>query len=253
MHNKKVNPSLLICALVLLSWLSACSQKPKANWPVLNSKATISGGETVSEIEQSVLDYLNQGGSAERLQTELNKLQDTSIIDRTQVITVDTDGDGVQEIVLSINYGPPKSGSYLDVYGNLYIYNCDAGKYNVTLIVGREFADTQKILAVENLLGSDTPEILISRWWSYLDSYYEFVEMYMLKEDGWVVSFKTYESPCGIQTELANGSNGHKELIITSKSDCPKGSGESLTGTKSTYEFEDNGVRLIKEESFPLP
>jgi hypothetical protein len=247
MHNKKISLSLLIGALTILLWLSACSQKPKANCPVPNSNATISGGETVSEIEQSILDYLNQGGSAEQLQIELNKLQDTSIIDRSQVISVDTDSDGIQEIVLSINYGPPKSGDYLDVHGNLYIYNCDAGKYNATLIVGREFADTQKILAVENLLGSDTPEILISRRWTYLDIFFEAVEIYMLKEDGWTLAFKSAETACGIQTELRKESIGQKELIITSSNECSIGTDESPTSEKWIYEFEDNEVKLVEE------
>jgi hypothetical protein len=253
MHNKKISLSLLIGALTILLWLSACSQKPKANCPVPNSNATVSGGETVSEIEQSILDYLNQGGSAEQLQMELNKLQDTSIIDRSQVISVDTDSDGIQEIVLSINYGPPKSGDYLDVHGNLYIYNCDAGKYNATLIVGREFADTQKILAVENLLGSDTLEILILRRWTYLDIYFEAVEMYMLTEVGWNLSFKSEETPCGIQTELREASNRRKELIIIAGNDCSNRGDQSRIGKKSVYAFEDNEVKLLQEEPLPSP
>jgi hypothetical protein len=102
-------------------------------------------------------------------------------------------------------------------------------------------------------LGSDVPEILISRKWSYLDSYYEFVELYMLKDNGWILSFKTYEAPCGIQTELTNGSNGYKELIIISRNECPESSDESFMGTKSTYKFEDNEVILIQEESFSSP
>jgi hypothetical protein len=247
MHNKRINLSLLIGALVILLWLSACSQKPKATCTVLNSNATISGGETVSEIEQSVLDYLNQGGLAERLQTELSKLQDTSIIDRTQVIMVDTDGDDMQEIVLSINYGPPKSGSYLDVFGNLYIYNCDAGQYKVTQIVGGEFADTQKILAVENLLGSDAPEIMISRRWSYVGSYYDAVEMYMLKKDGWTLAFKSVETSCELQADVRNRSNGHKELIIMSSNACSDDTDESSTIKTWIYELEDNEVKLVQE------
>ena len=247
MHNKNVSPSLLIGVLVIILCLASCSQNPKANCPVINSNATISGGETVSEIEQSVLDYLNQGGSAEQLQTEITKLQDTTIVYRNQVITIDTDGDGIQEIVLSINYGPPKSGDYLDVHGNLYIYNCDTGKYNATLIVGREFADTQKILAVENLLGSDAPEIMISRRWTYLGIYFEAVEIYMHNEDSWTLAFKSVETPCGIQTELRNGSNGHKELIITSSNECSISADESPISEKWIYEFENNEVKLVEE------
>lgn len=247
MHNKKVSLSLLIGTLVIFLWESACSQNPKANCPVPNSNAAISGGETVPEIEQAVLGYLNQGGSAERLQLEINKLPDTSIVDRTQVITVDTDGDGIQEIVLAIKFGPPISGSYLDIYGNLYIYNCDAGKYDVTKIVAGEFADTQEILAVENLLGSETAEILISRRWTYLDIYFEAVEMYMFTDDGWKLSFKSDETPCKIQTELRNGSTGHKELIITSNNQCSNDTGESPTSKKWIYEFGDIEVRLLQE------
>jgi hypothetical protein len=208
--------------------------------------------ETPLEIEQAISNYLNQGGAPEHLQKEIKKLQDKRFLGPSQTITIDTSGDGINEIVLAINFAPLRGGSYLDVHGNLYIYNCTDDQYDVIQIVAGEFADTLEILAIENLVGSDAPEILIKRRWSYLDSYYEFVELYMLKGDGWILSFKTYEVRCGIQTELKDGSNGRKELIIISRNedDC---SDESLIGTTSTYIFDDNEVKLIHDESSSSP
>jgi len=228
--------------------------QPKAICPILNSKTTIAGGETVFEIEQAILDYLNQGGSPEQLQTEIKKLQDTSIVGPTQVIKVDTNGDDIQEIVLAINFGPPKvSGDYMDVHGNVHIYDCADHKYNDTEIVEGYFADTQTILAVENLLGSDAPEILISRRYTYLDIYFEAVEMYMLKEEGWMLSFNTSESQCAVQTDLKDGSNGYKELIIVEGTGCSPSIYNPFRSRKSTYEFRDNEVELIHDEWLPSP
>lgn len=226
---------------------------PKVNCPVRNSNVTIFEGETISEIEQAILDYLNQGGFPEQLQTELKKLQDTSIVGPTQVFIVDTNSDGLQEIVLAINFTPPVGGDYMDIHGNVHIYNCADGKYNDTEIVEGYFADTQKILAVENLLGSDPPEILISRRYTYLDIYFEAVEMYMFKEGGWALFFNSEEIPCGIQTQLKNGSSGHKELIIVGSSDCSNNNDKSPTSKKWTYAFEENEVKLIREELYSSP
>jgi hypothetical protein len=108
-------------------------------------------------------------------------------------------------------------------------------------------------LAVENLLGSDAPEILISRRWIYLDSYYEFVEMYMLKEEGWILSFHTYESQCAVQTDLKDGSNGYKELIIVESTGCSPTIYNPFRSRKSIYEFRDNEVKLIHVEWLPSP
>jgi len=253
MHNKKVSLSLLLSLLVILLGSSACSQL-KANCPVLNSSAELLGGETPAEIEPAILEYLNHGGAPEQLQDELRNLEDKYNVGPSQVIMVDTNGDGVREIVLAINFGPlPVAGSYLDIHGNLYIYNCVDSKYDVTKIVAGEFADTLKILAVENLLGSNVPEILIIRRWIYPDSYYEFVEMYMLQDDGWTLSFQSPDSRCGIQTELKTGTDGRKELVLTGSNHCPNDTETSLTGKKWTYEFEANEVKLVQEEPFPSP
>ena len=272
MHNKKVSCSVLIIILVILYSLSACSQvrqevpvtptmsksvlptpQLKATCPVLNSSATLAGGKTESEIEQAILEYLNQGGSPEQLQDEIKKLQETSILDLSQVFTIDTNSDAIREIVLANTFGPPEAGDYKDIHSNLHIYQCAGGKYDDVLIVEGEPADTFEILAVENLSGSDSPEILISRRWTYLDIYFEFVEMYILKEEGWILSFKSEETECEIQTELGDGRNGHKELIIISGNDCSNNADESLMDKKWTYAFEENEVKLIQEGPFPSP
>jgi hypothetical protein len=228
-------------------------QQAKDNCTILNPKTTISEGETVPEIEQAILDYLNQGGSPAKLQTEIKRLQDTSIVGPTQVITVDINDDSIQEIVLAINFGPPVSGDYMDIRRNVHIYNCADGEYIDTKIVEGWFADTQKVLAVDNFLGSDAPEILMSRRWTYLDIYFEAVELYMLQEDGWIFFFKSEETPCGIQTELKNGSTRHKELIIIGSRDCSNNADETHIGKKWIYSFENNEVKLIQEVSFPSP
>jgi hypothetical protein len=228
--------------------------RPKPTCPVPNSQVTVRDEEWPAEIEQAVLDYLNQGGFPQQLQKEMNKINDKGILGPSQVFIVDMNTDDIREIVLAINFGPaPIGGSYLDVHGNLYIYNCVDGKYDVTQVVAGDFADTLKILAIENLLGSDAPEILISRRWTYLDSYYEFVEVYTLTEEGWVLSFQSPDSRCGIQAELKNRADGRKELVITGSNHCPNDTDASLTGKKRTYAFEGNEVKLIQEEPFPPP
>lgn len=298
MHNKKVRFSFLISALVILLWLSACSQtqqetlimptgantrfptaqilpsatnavrsspisatqtsiptlQPKPTCPAPNSKVTIPEAETESEVEQAIMTYLNQGGYPEQLQNEIKHLEDKYNLGPSQVIMVDINGDGIKEIVLAINFGPaPVGGDYLDIHGNLYIYNCADGKYDVTQVVAGEFADTLKILTVENLLSSNAPEILISRRWIYLDSYYEFVELYMLTDKGWALTFQSPDFRCGIQAKLKNRGDGRKELVITGSNHCPNDTDASLTGEKWTYEFEENEVKLIQEEPFPSP
>ena len=77
--------------------------------------------------------------------------------------------------------------------------------------------------------------------------YYDAVEMYMLKKDGWTLAFKSVETPCEIHTELRNGSNGHKELIIMSSNACSIGTNEPPTSEKWIYEFEDNEVKLVEK------
>jgi hypothetical protein len=224
--------------------------QPKAICPILNSKTTISGGKTVYEIEQAILDYLNQGGFPERLPIEIEKLQQTSAVNPAQVFTTDTNGDGVHEIVLALNFGPPVSGDYR---ADVHIYDCVDGKYNDATMVEGIFADTLKILAVENLLGADAPEILLYRRWTYLDRNPEFVELWMLTAEGWAVSFKSPNSLCGIQGELKIGTNGRKELVIVASNQCHNDTGAILIGTRQTYEFEENEVKLIGEEPFSSP
>ena len=224
--------------------------QPKVICPVLNSKTTISGGETDYEIEQAILDYLNQGGSPERLPIEIKKLQQTSTVNPAQVFTTDTNGDGVREIVLALNFGPPVSGDYM---GDVHIYSCVDGKYNDATMVEGIFAETLKILAVENLLGSDAPEILLYRRWTNLDRYREFVELWVLTAEGWALSFKSPSSLCGIQGELKIGANSRKELVIVGSNHCPNDTGAALTGIKQTYEFAESEVKLIAEEPFPSP
>jgi hypothetical protein len=294
MHNKKVSFSPLVSVLIILLWLSACSQsqqeelvistetnnifptpqilpaatstvgrpqliftktltstpQPKIICPVLNSKTTISGGKTYYEIEQAILDYLNQGGSPERLPIEIKKLQQTSIVDPSQVFTTDTNGDGIKEIVLALNFGPPVSGDYM---GDVHIYSCVDGKYNDATMVEGIFAETLKILAVENLLGSDTPDILIFRRWAYQDIYHQYVELWILTAERWAIAFKSPDSHCGIQSELKTGTEGRKELVIIASNRCSNDTDASLTSTKWTYVFEENEVKLLQEESFPSP
>ena len=223
---------------------------PKVICPVLNSKTTISGGETVYETEQAILDYLNQGGSPERLPIEIKKLHQTPVVDPTQVFTTDINSDGIQEIILAINFGPPMSEDYM---GDVHIYSCVDGKYNYATMVEGYFAETLKILAVENLVESESPEILIFRRWDYQDIYHQYVELWILTPEGWAISFKSPDTHCGIQTELRNGTDGRKELMIIASNHCPDNPNASLTSTKWTYVFEENEVKLLQEESIPLP
>jgi len=256
-HNIFPTPQILPTAtstiglpqLIFTKTLTSTPQ-PKIICPVLNSKITISGGKTYYEIEQAILDYLNQGGFPERLPVEIKKLQQTSIVDPSQVFTTDTNDDGVKEIVLALNFGPPVSGDYM---GDVHIYSCIDGKYNDATMVEGIFAETLKILAVENLVGSDTPDILIFRRWTYQDIIHQYTELWILTAEGWAISFKSPDSHCGIQTELRNGTDGRKELVIIASNHCPNNPDASLTSTKWTYVFEENEVKLMQEELLPSP
>lgn len=293
MNNKKVSFSPLVSVLIILWWLSACSPQqeelviptttntifptpqvlttttstvdlpqliftqtltstpqPEVFCSVLNPKTTLSGGETVYEVEQAILGYLNRGCPPERLPIEIKKLHKTSIVDPTQVFTTDTNGDGSQEIVLALNFGPPVGGEYL---ADVHIYHCVDGKYTDSTMVEGTFAETLKILAVENLVGSDTPDILIFRRWTYQDIIHQYVELWILTAEGWTISFKSPDSHCGIQTELRNGADGRKELVIIASNHCPNNPEASLTSTKWTYAIEENEVKLLQEELLPSP
>jgi hypothetical protein len=223
----------------------------KVSCPIPSSHATIQEAGTGSEAEQVVLDYLDQGGSPEQLQKEIKKLG--AILDSSQVFTTDINGDGINEVVLAINFAPPRSGSYLDMHGDLFIYNCADSKYDVTKVIAGEEAESIEILAVKNLLDSDVPEILVSRKWFYMSSCEEFVELYSSTKQGWVSSFKTDESPCAMKIKLKDESNGRKVLVIEGSRGCSYSSCGPARGRKWTYEFEGNAVKLIGDELLPSP
>jgi tetratricopeptide (TPR) repeat protein len=106
-------------------------------------------------------------------------------------------------------------------------------------------------MAVENLLASEVPEILVSNKYIYMNSCDEFVEVYSFAKQGWVSSFHTEASPCEMQTELKNGSNRRKQLIIVSNKGCSYNGCGPQRGRKWVYEFGSDGVILINEELLP--
>ncbi len=143
---------------------STPTQQSIAKCPIPNALTTILEAKTGGEAQQAILDYLNQGGFIEQLQKEIKNLG--TIVDSYQVFVTDTNDDSVKEIIVAINFAPPKNGDWEDAYGNLSIYNCVDGSYHVTNIAG-EKREKIKVLAVENLLNSNVPEILVSRQWSF--------------------------------------------------------------------------------------
>ena len=237
-----------MCLVFLIHYTP--SLQPKVSCPLSNAQSTIPEAKTGNEAEQVILDFLNQGGSTEQLPKEITNLGD--IVDSSQVFINDTNDDGVNEIVVAINFAPPQNGDWEDAYGNLSIYNCVDGSYDVTKIAGEKL-EKIKVLAVENLLSTEVPEILVSKQWFFMSGCDEFIEMYSQDKGDWSSSFKSDESVCEMKTELKNESNGHKELIIEGTRGCSYSACGPARGRKWIYEFTDNEVKLKSDELLPSP
>ena len=235
---------------IQLQWTLTPSLQPAVKCPISNVQAKIHDAGTGNEAEQSILDYLNQGGSIEQLQNEIISLG--TIVDSSQVFTTDINSDGLNEIVVAVNFAPPRGGGWEDAYGYLSIYNCVNNSFEVTKIAD-EKSTKIKILVVDNLLKSAIPEILVSRQLLFFGGCDEFVEMFSLNKSNWVSIFKTEESVCEMKIEFTNNSDGYEEMTIEGIRGCSYSACGPARGTKSVYDFTGDEVALKSYELLPSP
>ena len=252
MFSQKDKSGFLKYTLVIIFLLSSCSHAQqeefvpqtttktslplKSDCPISSANVHIVTDARI-DTAQAILDYLDRGGLPEQLETELRALGTT--LESYQVQITDLTNDGLGEIVVAINFTSPKVGS-------LSIYNCFDGAYSVTKIEEGEQSNIE-LLSVEDLVNSETAEILVARKFFYTDGCDEFVEMYSLVKRSWVSSLKTESSSCETKIELSKD-NKHTLLIIEGNRACLLITCGPTRARQWVYEFASDGVKLVHEE-----
>jgi hypothetical protein len=224
---------------------------PKAICPQPDTIPAIHEAETEAEAEQYILDYLNQGGSPEKLQKELPNLG--TILDTFQVFIKDVNNDGANEILIATNFHPPEGGDLYEAEGKLSLYDCIDDAYKATNIIW-DNPENINIIVWEDLLGSEIPEILVKRQAIYMSGGCdEYAELYSQTQKGWVSSFTSDFSGCGMKIDLKVASDGQKELLLEGQRGCSYLSCGPWRGEKWTYKFLNNKVELVVDMLLPSP
>jgi len=248
--NTHQDPDVLPTSAEIIHPTLTQRPSPEPKCPGLDTSLTMHEAKTGKEAEQIIFEYLNKGGLPEQLQYQISNLG--QIVDSYQEIKIDVNMDGIQEIVIAINFAPPKGGGLEDAYSNLSIYSCANGSYQIKKIAG-EGMQTIKIISVENLLDTEQPELLVAKDLIFFRSggCYEFVEMYSLKPRGWFSSLKTDEFLCDINTELKSIDAGGKELIIEGRRGCSYMACGPSRDRRLVYKFLNDKVEITTDELLP--
>jgi len=126
--------------------------------------------------EQQILDFLNAGGSSERLATSIRALaipfrhpEQEFLEVRFNLVHQDVTGDGIPEIVLSLGFAGFYQGDYVDYRPHGLVLSCREGSYRrIGLFPFVELFQTG------DLTGDGLPELVFMKELSTLDAVVSF-------------------------------------------------------------------------------
>ena len=175
----------------------------------------------------TILDYLNQGGSPEKLTSELAYLKydlpnsNTKMSFAINMNRLDINNDGVDELVFSsgaLLFDNPGSDG---VDSGLWVFQCQDGKYKNIYQdeILNSYEGNPRLVAVADLFGNKQKEIVIRSTWSG-DGCLQYFKIIGWKNNSPIDHFVPISFPCG--TEFAVGGqdiNGNKEILFHGWSD----------------------------------
>jgi hypothetical protein len=194
----------------------------------------------LADLPAIVLNYLNQGGTTERLR-ELTRASSGQLVGT--VTEADLTGDGVAEVIVATSMESAVEG-YPE--GALLLFGCQHGVYQ--LAHGQGFGSyvyEVQVIRVEDLVALGYPQLVVRPVWAgsaCLEG------IYVLGWDGqaWQTFLNT-ELPCPVQLELRDRDGDQRQEILLHSPGCVPRFDVSCPTIVKEYRWQENVYRSVDE------
>jgi hypothetical protein len=232
-------PEIIPRSTKTLAATSIPTENIELNCPKVNPNTQFNLPTQASELETSILNYLNSGGNPTRIQPQTKPPE----IPPFYSLTADIDGDSLSEVVVSTPYS-------LENPATIRIYHCGQHKYHLAKSFGRQDMSVGITEFVTNIFPSE-PDFIVIRVLHTSGWAQDFVALGWQDAEWRIIKLATGFTPSEIAFFDQN-MDGIKEVLLETRTAATPGGGRSRA-IIDIYSWNGTGFAFLNSVMPPDP